>query len=532
MLTGAGTLALANPGKIQYASGNTVTISNTLSGSNLSIINTSVSEYWMTLFGSNQLTGTTTIGPSARVTVKNTAAFGTSTIDCGTGGGVYFGVTGTFSNDIRIGFDGVSGTRGPLRFELPGVTLTGTITLQGNSSITFNGSTSGTIAGPINETGGSRSLIFGTGSPTLTGASTYTGATTNYGSGIITLAGGDDRLPAATLYACRTNGTLKLFGISQTLAGLSGSAPNAAIVGGSSTVSSLLLNFASGTYTFNGMIGGAGANQNNLSLTKAGAGTQVLSGTNTYSGATTVSNGTLQLGASFAASTNSAVTVAGGVYDLGTLVATNKTAAMSGGAISNGTLVASSFTFSGGTAYAVLAGAGALTNVGGTTTLAGTNTYTGATVITNGTLVVNGLYAGGGMVTVLSNATLQGTSPISNLLCLAGGILSAPATNAILTVGNGGTLGLTNAVLAVTVDAAGNSGKLAVDGNLVLTNCTLSVTGTNLLDVHKEYTVATWTGTGTISPLTGNLPSGWHAVAEANRIVLQGAAPGFVLRIQ
>ena len=320
MLTGAGTLALATSGTVSYAGDNKVTISNVLSGSDIRFsMSSGTSEKWINLSGSNQFTGTTMLGNNVRVTVKNLAAFGTSTIDCGTAGGLYIGVPGTFTNDIRIGYNGASNNRGPLRFDQTGVTVTGTITLQGDSSITIN-TGAGTIAGPINETGGPRSLTFGNNSYTLTGASTYTGATTNYGSGTITLVGGDDRLPAATVYACRTNGTLKLVGISQTLAGLSGSAPNAAIVGGSNIVSSLVLNFASGTNTFNGMIGGGGANQNNLSLTKSGAGTQVLSNTNTYTGTTTVLAGTLAMtndvkSATWAVS-NSATLLVSGPLDL------------------------------------------------------------------------------------------------------------------------------------------------------------------------------------------------------------------------
>ena len=44
------------------------------------------------------------------------------------------------------------------------------------------------------------------------------------------------------------------------------------------------------------LVDGAGANENNLALTKTGAGTLILSGANTYSGDTTISAGTLQIG--------------------------------------------------------------------------------------------------------------------------------------------------------------------------------------------------------------------------------------------
>jgi autotransporter-associated beta strand protein len=315
MLTGAGTLALATSGTVSYAGDTKVTISNVLSGSDIRFsMSSGTSEKWISLSGSNLLTGTTSLGSSVRVTVNNNAAFGTSTIDCGTVGGVYLNTTGTFTNDIRIGYNGASNGRGPLRFEKSGLTLSGTLTLLANASITtISANRTVTIAGPIIETGTACSLTFGGGYYTLTGACTYSGVTTLSG-GAITLAGGDNRLPETT--SVTNNGTLVLVGISQTFAGLSGSAPNAAVVGGSNIVSSLVLNFASGTNTFNGMIGGGGANQNNLSLTKSGAGTQVLSNTNTYTGATTVNAGTLAItndvkSATWAVSNNATLIVNG-----------------------------------------------------------------------------------------------------------------------------------------------------------------------------------------------------------------------------
>lgn len=451
----------------------------------------------------------------------------------------------TISNDFILNGDGGGGGNGRIRVA-GNTTFTGEIVLT-NSSYMCSASKSVVVNGTVS--GAQSTLKLGTGNTGILDLWTFGGANSfsnlliqssiavklNNAAALNATAGSEsgltfDRNPWNTTQSAY----LRLNGNSVTIASVTNlNALSRPIIENSNSVPATLTigNVRNLDSVYDGVIrdGAGGA----LSLAKAGTGKLTLSGTNTYSGATTVNNGTLKLAAFFSASTNSAVTAAGGVYDLGGLTATNKSAGTSGsGVISNGTLVANSFVFSGGTDYAILAGAGALTNVGGTTTLAATNTYSGVTVISNGTLVVNGLYAGGGTVTVLSNATLQGTSPISNLLCLAGGILSAPTTSSVLTVGNGGTLGLTNAVLAVTVDAAGNSGKLAVNGNLVMTNCTVSVTGTNLLDYHKEYIIATWTGSGPISPLTGNLPTGWHAVAEANRVILQGRPSGFVLNIQ
>jgi autotransporter-associated beta strand protein len=67
-----------------------------------------------------------------------------------------------------------------------------------------------------------------------------------------------------------------------------------AIVGGNSAVSTFTLN-NSAAASFSGVLGGAGANENNLALVKQGAGSLTLSGANTYTGNTTVSAGTLIL---------------------------------------------------------------------------------------------------------------------------------------------------------------------------------------------------------------------------------------------
>jgi autotransporter-associated beta strand protein len=67
-----------------------------------------------------------------------------------------------------------------------------------------------------------------------------------------------------------------------------------AIVGGNSAISTFTLN-NSAPASFSGVLGGAGANENNLALVKQGASSLTLSGANTYTGNTTVSAGTLIL---------------------------------------------------------------------------------------------------------------------------------------------------------------------------------------------------------------------------------------------
>jgi len=71
------------------------------------------------------------------------------------------------------------------------------------------------------------------------------------------------------------------------------------VVGGNAAMSTLTIAPTSGTSTFTGALGGAGTDENQFNLVKAGAGTQVLNGaTITYAGTTIVREGTLQLGSS------------------------------------------------------------------------------------------------------------------------------------------------------------------------------------------------------------------------------------------
>lgn len=74
-----------------------------------------------------------------------------------------------------------------------------------------------------------------------------------------------------------------------------GSVQNGSNSGG---MRSLAVGVDGGSGTFSGVIGGGTgrAGNNQISLTKEGAGTQILSGNNTYAGTTTVSAGTLQIG--------------------------------------------------------------------------------------------------------------------------------------------------------------------------------------------------------------------------------------------
>jgi autotransporter-associated beta strand protein len=153
----------------------------------------------------------------------------------------------------------------------------------------------------------------GAGVLTLNAASTLTGGT-NVNAGTLAL-GASSAIGTGALTLANNAGLTIGAGsgvVNQTVSQLSGAITNT-IVGGDVAVSILTVN-QSTTTTYAGSLGGAGANQNSLGLTKSGVGGLTLSGaTLSYAGPTVVNGGTLNLaGSGGAALATSAVTVARG----------------------------------------------------------------------------------------------------------------------------------------------------------------------------------------------------------------------------
>jgi autotransporter-associated beta strand protein len=184
-----------------------------------------------------------------------------------------------------------------------------------------------------NVSGGFGLTLTGGGNFVLAGTNVYQGGTTILGGTTLTLAGNNSgptglfsvvdgtlvigtggNLPttaAVTLGGGTTGGKVVLGDASGalgvTLASLTtmGSGMSR-VVGGHSTLSTLTMNNAANV-AFSGVLGGAGTNENNLSVVKNGLGTFSLSGTNTYVGATTVNAGT------FVVQSGGAISSAGGI---------------------------------------------------------------------------------------------------------------------------------------------------------------------------------------------------------------------------
>jgi fibronectin-binding autotransporter adhesin len=214
------------------------------------------------------------------------------------------------SGSFVVGADDVGGGNITLTH---GVTLTGDLTIE-NSYQGGGGTTTVTMNGAIDGSGGLIVTSGYDGDPgilILGGANGYSGATT-IKDGTVQIAS-TSSLPTTTAVeegGSGTSGTLILGdahgSVNATVAGLTsfeGSTGNSIYNGntGSSAPSSLNVNLASGTDTYNGTIGNNNsANGNNLSLTKSGAGTLALTGTSTYTGGTTVAGGKLAVNGSIA----------------------------------------------------------------------------------------------------------------------------------------------------------------------------------------------------------------------------------------
>jgi autotransporter-associated beta strand protein len=157
----------------------------TLAGSGgVTFISAPEKEYkYLKLTGSNTYTGPTVIN-SIRVEPCTSSAFGSGEVHVGggerAGGRVYFGTPVTLANDFFVSGRGInksvySETSGAFVFAAD-VTLTGDVTLEGETRMALVSSARGTLSGSV-KGGGFLSLYPGSGTLVLSGENTYTGGT-------------------------------------------------------------------------------------------------------------------------------------------------------------------------------------------------------------------------------------------------------------------------------------------------------------------------------------------------------------------
>ncbi len=301
------------------------------------------------LKGTAAYSGTTTVSEGSLVAQKTTQlALGTGNVAISGGANLTIqdhagGGQLAYANNFTVEGSGVNGG-GVLGFYNSGAfDLSGTVAISNGATFRTDPVNQNFTINFTNVISGTDGLTFfaqgsttgGVPRFTLTGASTYSGDTTLTSSGLntapfrLTVSGGDDRLPTGTqvIFGGAPAGspagtfnksvTLALDGVSQQIAGLvTANSPAAAggyrIIGASTTASTLVVNNPSAV-AFSGVIGGTGTNENNIGLTKTGAGTLTLTGANTYAGPTLVTGGTLSL-SSASLDDASAVTVATGAF--------------------------------------------------------------------------------------------------------------------------------------------------------------------------------------------------------------------------
>ena len=357
---GGSSLSLGTGTRTITVSAGTLTLS-----SNITSTNTLVKEGDGTLFfqqsntngKANALSGMTIHQGRLQVRQSNAAYLGTGSISLGKTGVNSFNAAldasgqNTTTNNITVNA-GSSGILAIIASANNNNEYQGTVTL--NNNLTLARQTSGataitTFSGVISSTGnlsigntsgttiGGASLV-NLGTYILSGANTYTG-TTKINSGTLQL-GNNSALQNSIFDASGAGSLTFSSGINTPTFGGLTSATNLTMA---ANVTALTLNPGTGvTTTYSGVLGSATAG---MSLTKTGAGKQVLTGTNTYTGATNVNAGTLAITGSGSINSSSGVTVSTGanfVYNSSTTL--TKSLSLSGASSSSRAILGGSGT--------------------------------------------------------------------------------------------------------------------------------------------------------------------------------------------
>lgn len=414
----------------------------------------------VTLSGANTFTGTMTVNEGT-LGASSSAALGAAAAATIVNSGAALDILGAVGNEPVTLNAGAT-----LKTSAGNGSLSGAVTLAGNSTMEVASSATLTLSGAV---GGASGVTW-----SKTGDGSLITTATNTASGALSVSAGKFVLG---------NGSTP------------GSIDNVASI----TVNAgAALRFNNnGAVTFTKVVGGGGG------LEKAGTGQLVLTGTHAYTGATSVEAGSLSIGAGGAPgsiATTSAVSLVGG-----TSLQFNHTG---------------SSTFN-----APISGAGTVNKFGGgTQTLGGNNSgHTGQTVVDGGTLAIthanalgdtgNGTVVNVGTTLDLQNvavgaepvrlagttATLRASSGTSSL----SGAVTLNATTSTIDVGSGAQLTLSGAISGSNTVNKSSAGVLVVSGAANTHTGAVNVNGGTLL-------------------VNGSLPTSSNAVTVASGATLGG----------
>ncbi|HMP76149.1 MAG TPA: autotransporter-associated beta strand repeat-containing protein [Kiritimatiellia bacterium] len=472
-----------------------LTLSGILSGG---FALTKVASGTLTLGGNNTFSGGVTHnGSGGRINIGHANALGSGAYTIN-GASTEFDNSSGGSLSINNAFTLSNGS--PTFIGSNPLAIGGAVTLSGaNRTVTVNASTL-TLSGNISESGSRLLTKAGSGTLTLSGNNAHSGGTTISGG---TLNIGHANALGTGLFTTGGNTFDNSSGGSLTVANAVNFSGNPTFTGtqplsitGTGLLSSAAtrtITVTASTLTLAGSIGEDSAGRN---LTKAGAGTLVLSGANVYGGVSTVSAGTLQIGAG-----STSGSVAGNIANNSALIFNRS----------------DDFSYAG-----IISGSGTLTKQGaGVLTLSGVNTFSGAATISAGTLRMGDAAALGTTAgnTTVSDGTvldLNGQTVGAEPVVLNGhGISGAGAL-----ISGSGAASLSGAISLNTASAVGGANQVTLSGVISGGQLTKVGAGTTILSGNNTFTGDSIVSNGVLRITHAN---GLGTTAGSN-IVVSGAA--------
>ena len=479
-ISGAGQLgggiysgAIANSGTFNYGSSANQTLSGVVSGNGALTVSGSGT---LTFSSAPTYTGATTV--SAGTLQVNNVASAATTYNISNGATVELTAATVNPLSTTNGFNGA----GTLKFDGGG---NGVIALSGTNTVALS----------------SNGLVWVTSNTTVTGSSSYrglwnnnlgsllvdSGSTLNFSEGGTTASAKCDALNGGGAISGGFNGTY-----------------------GANFI--LTVGATNGSGTFSGVLKNSGNASSSFGLTKAGTGTETLSGQETYTGATTVNAGTLAVsstGQLYAGQTSGSVTVNSGAtlqvyswqyaangsigslfFGTGSLILNGGTVTYTGAGENSGQNNARNFAIGTGGATLNAAGTGTwhISNYG--------NNSTAQTIPTNVTLTLTG----------------SGNGEFGNQLGGPGALVKSGSGT--WTIDGGSVAGSANT----------NSGPVTVNAGTLLVNNPVnsgSGTGTGAVNVNSGGTLG---GTGTIAGAVTNNAGGilLPGVSGSGNLTLSG----------